>query len=121
MSNDRSRLPPSFSTTVGTHAIGNLEYSLRPAYIGTAVRDTALMDCAATRSLFPLTKQFIYMNHAGAAPMSERARAAIEAVQAEVSHHPPPRAPPPAEAGRRRHTHAPLGGRATAAHAAAPG
>ena len=48
------------------------------------------MDCAATRSLFPLTKQFIYMNHAGAAPMSERARAAIEAVIEQLTNRPYP-------------------------------
>ncbi|HKA51626.1 MAG TPA: aminotransferase class V-fold PLP-dependent enzyme [Candidatus Dormibacteraeota bacterium] len=54
------------------------------------MRDTALMDCAATRSLFPLTKQFIYMNHAGASPMSERARAAIEAVMEQLSTRPYP-------------------------------
>ena len=48
------------------------------------------MDCAATRSLFPLTKQFIYMNHAGAAPMSERGRAAIEAVMEQLTGRPYP-------------------------------
>src|SRR5215469_9066813 len=48
------------------------------------------MDCAATRSLFPLTKQFIYMNHAGVAPMSERARAAIEAVMEQLTSRPYP-------------------------------
>jgi selenocysteine lyase/cysteine desulfurase len=37
------------------------------------------MDTAAARSLFPLTQRFVFMNHAGVAPMSERARAAIDA------------------------------------------
>jgi cysteine desulfurase/selenocysteine lyase len=36
------------------------------------------MDPTAARCLFPLTKQFIFMNHAGVSPMSERAKAAIE-------------------------------------------
>jgi cysteine desulfurase / selenocysteine lyase len=36
------------------------------------------MDPTAARCLFPLTKQFIFMNNAGVAPMSDRARAAIE-------------------------------------------
>src|SRR3981081_947019 len=36
------------------------------------------MDPTAARSLFPLTKQFIFINHAGVSPMSERAKAAIE-------------------------------------------
>jgi selenocysteine lyase/cysteine desulfurase len=59
-------------------------------YIGTGVRDTALMDCVDTRSLFPLTRQFIYMNHAGVAPMSERARASIEAVMEQLTSRPYP-------------------------------
>jgi selenocysteine lyase/cysteine desulfurase len=37
------------------------------------------MDTAAARSLFPLTQRFVFMNHAGVAPLSERGRAAIEA------------------------------------------
>jgi len=36
------------------------------------------MDPSAARSLFPLTKQFIFMNHAGVSPMSERSKAALE-------------------------------------------
>jgi cysteine desulfurase/selenocysteine lyase len=36
------------------------------------------MDPTATRCLFPLTKQFIFMNHAGVSPMSERSKAALE-------------------------------------------
>jgi selenocysteine lyase/cysteine desulfurase len=37
------------------------------------------MDTSAARSLFPLTQRFVFMNHAGVAPLSERGRAAIEA------------------------------------------
>jgi len=37
------------------------------------------MDTAGARSLFPLTQRFVFMNHAGVAPLSERGRAAIEA------------------------------------------
>src|ERR1700736_4107215 len=36
------------------------------------------MEPYEARCLFPLTKQFIFMNHAGVAPMSERARAALD-------------------------------------------
>lgn len=36
------------------------------------------MDTSAARSLFPLTQRFVFMNHAGVAPLSERGRAAIE-------------------------------------------
>ena len=68
------------------------------------------MDCAATRSLFPLTKQFIYMNHAGAAPMSERARAAIEAVMEQLTNRPYPRGLPGEEADRLRQSIARLVG-----------
>ena len=35
------------------------------------------MEPTAARCLFPLTSQFIFMNHAGVSPLSERARAAI--------------------------------------------
>lgn len=35
------------------------------------------MDPTAARCLFPLTTQFIFMNHAGVSPLSERARAAV--------------------------------------------
>lgn len=48
------------------------------------------MDCAVTRSLFPLTKHFIYMNNAGAAPMSERGRAAIAALMEQLTSRPYP-------------------------------
>jgi cysteine desulfurase / selenocysteine lyase len=48
------------------------------------------MDCVATRSLFPLTKHFIYMNNAGAAPMSERGRAAIAALMEQLTSRPYP-------------------------------
>jgi cysteine desulfurase / selenocysteine lyase len=36
------------------------------------------MDPSAARSLFPLTQRYVFMNHAGVAPMSDRGRAAIE-------------------------------------------
>jgi hypothetical protein len=34
------------------------------------------MEPTGARCLFPLTKQFIFMNHAGVPPVSERASAA---------------------------------------------
>jgi hypothetical protein len=34
------------------------------------------MEPTGARCLFPLTKQFIFVNHAGVAPMSERASSA---------------------------------------------
>jgi cysteine desulfurase / selenocysteine lyase len=37
------------------------------------------MEIAAIRTLFPLTQRFVFMNHAGVAPMSDRGRAAIDA------------------------------------------
>ena len=39
---------------------------------------TVALDIAAARSLFPLTQRFVFMNHAGVAPMSDRSRAAID-------------------------------------------
>ncbi|MBJ7598757.1 MAG: hypothetical protein DLM67_11075 [Candidatus Nephthysia bennettiae] len=36
------------------------------------------MDPTDARCFFPLTKQFIFMNHAGVSPMSERSKAALE-------------------------------------------
>lgn len=50
----------------------------------------AHMDPAAARSLFPLSEHYIFMNHAGVAPMSERARAAIETVVGQLSERPYP-------------------------------
>jgi cysteine desulfurase / selenocysteine lyase len=38
------------------------------------------MDPPAARSLFPLTRRCVFMNHAGVAPMSDRGRAAIESL-----------------------------------------
>src|SRR2546430_8366769 len=35
------------------------------------------MDPIAARDLFPLTRRFIFMNHAGVSPMSDRSRAAL--------------------------------------------
>ncbi len=46
------------------------------------------MDTAAARSLFPLTQRFVFMNHAGVAPMSERGRAAIEAQMERLTDRP---------------------------------
>lgn len=37
------------------------------------------MEISAARSLFPLTQRYVFMNHAGVAPMSDRGRAAIAA------------------------------------------
>ncbi len=68
------------------------------------------MDCAATRSLFPLTKQFIYMNNAGIAPMSERGRAAIEALMEQLTRRPYPGGLAGAEADRLRSSIAELVG-----------
>ena len=48
------------------------------------------MDPAASRCLFPLTEHFIYLNHAGSAPMSDRARAAIEALMEHLTCRPYP-------------------------------
>ena len=45
---------------------------------------------AASRCLFPITEHFIYLNHAGCAPMSERARAAIEALTEHLACRPCP-------------------------------
>jgi len=70
--------------------------------LAAGVRDTALMDCADTRSLFPLTRQFIYLNHAGVAPMSERARASIEAVMEQLTSRPYPGGLAAGEADRLR-------------------
>ena len=38
------------------------------------------MDPLEARNLFPITEHYIYLNHAGVAPMSERARAAVLSV-----------------------------------------
>jgi cysteine desulfurase/selenocysteine lyase len=48
------------------------------------------MDPTAARCLFPLTKQFIFMNHAGVSPMSERAKAAIENLMEQLVTRPYP-------------------------------
>src|SRR3982074_93902 len=131
MSKDRSRLPPSFSMTVGTQAYsgiaprlaataeeaivkprdgsqsdqeqgaqpwGTLPRRHPPTFWQTAFRrppasgrpprsqlagccwsssGRALMDPIAARHLFPLTSRYIFMNHAGVSPLSERGRAAL--------------------------------------------
>ena len=46
------------------------------------------MDPLEARDLFPITAQYIFMNHAGASPMSERARAAVEAVAGRLTARP---------------------------------
>jgi selenocysteine lyase/cysteine desulfurase len=48
------------------------------------------MDPAAARCFFPLTKQFIFMNHAGVSPLSDRARAAVEALMEQLTSRPCP-------------------------------
>jgi selenocysteine lyase/cysteine desulfurase len=48
------------------------------------------MEPTAARCLFPLTKQFIFMNHAGDSPMSERAKAAVENVMEQLVTRPYP-------------------------------
>src|SRR5947208_1440666 len=46
------------------------------------------MDPLEARNLFPITEHYIYMNHAGVAPMSERARAAVLSVAETATEHP---------------------------------
>jgi selenocysteine lyase/cysteine desulfurase len=48
------------------------------------------MEPTDARCLFPLTKQFIFMNHAGVAPMCERAKAAVESVMEQLVTRPYP-------------------------------
>src|SRR6266436_5574248 len=48
------------------------------------------MDPAAARCLFPLTRHFIFMNHAGVSPLSDRARAAVEALMEQLTSRPCP-------------------------------
>jgi len=66
------------------------------------------MDPLAARSLFPLTQHFIFMNHAGVAPMSDRARAAIEALMEQMTARPCPDGLAGAEADRLRRSLAAL-------------
>ncbi len=60
------------------------------------------MDPSAARSIFPLTRHFIFMNHAGLAPMSDRARAALEALIGELTDRPCPEGRAGVEADRLR-------------------
>ena len=46
------------------------------------------MDPLEARNLFPITEHYIYMNHAGVAPMSERARAAVLSVTETAAEQP---------------------------------
>jgi cysteine desulfurase / selenocysteine lyase len=62
------------------------------------------MDPAATRCLFPLTEHFIYLNHAGSAPMSDRGRAAIESLIEHLTCRPYPDGLAQEEADRLRRT-----------------
>jgi cysteine desulfurase/selenocysteine lyase len=48
------------------------------------------MDPNAARCFFPLTKQFIFMNHAGVSPLSERAKAALENLMEQLVTRPYP-------------------------------
>ena len=43
------------------------------------------MDPLEARDLYPITRQYIFMNHAGVSPMSERARAAVEAMAGHLT------------------------------------
>lgn len=60
------------------------------------------MDPPAARSLFPLTKRCVFMNHAGVAPMSDRGRAAIESLMERLTDRPYEDGLAEAEAGRLR-------------------
>lgn len=66
------------------------------------------MDPLSARSLFPLTQHFIFMNHAGVAPMSDRARAAIEALMEQMTGRPCPDGLAAEEADRLRRSLAAL-------------
>jgi cysteine desulfurase/selenocysteine lyase len=48
------------------------------------------MDPTGARGFFPLTKQFIFMNHAGVSPMSERSKAALEHLMEQLVTRPYP-------------------------------
>src|SRR5438067_3707484 len=43
------------------------------------------MEPLEARDLYPITRQYIFMNHAGVSPMSERARAAVEAMAGHLT------------------------------------
>ena len=62
------------------------------------------MEPTAARCLFPLTKQFIFMNHAGVSPMSERAKAALENLMEQMVTRPYPEGLSQEEAERLRHS-----------------
>ena len=48
------------------------------------------MDPTTARSLFPVTRTHVFMNHAGVSPMSERGRAAAVTVMAQLADEPCP-------------------------------
>ena len=52
--------------------------------------DSKAVDPLEARDLYPLLRRHIFMNHAGVAPMSERARAAVHQVMEELSARPYP-------------------------------
>jgi cysteine desulfurase/selenocysteine lyase len=62
------------------------------------------MEPTAARSLFPITKQYIFMNHAGVSPMSERAKAALENLMEQMVTRPYPEGLSQEEAERLRHS-----------------
>lgn len=60
------------------------------------------MEPTAARCLFPLTKQFIFLNHAGVSPLSERAKAAVGNLMEQLVTRPYPNGMREEEAGRLR-------------------
>jgi cysteine desulfurase/selenocysteine lyase len=60
------------------------------------------MDPTAARCFFPLTKQFIFMNHAGVAPLCERAKAILENLMEQLVTRPFPEGLEEEESGRLR-------------------
>ena len=62
------------------------------------------MEPTDARCLFPLTKQYIFMNHAGVSPMSERAKAALENLMEQLVTRPYPAGMSQEGAERLRHS-----------------
>jgi selenocysteine lyase/cysteine desulfurase len=60
------------------------------------------MDPPAARSLFPVTRRCVFMNHAGVAPMSDRGRAAIDSLMERLTDRPYEEGLAEAEADRLR-------------------
>ena len=81
------------------------------AYSGPAIQPRHLvMDPPTARSLFPLTRRCVFMNHAGVAPMSDRGRAAIESLVERLTCQPYTEGLAEAEADRLRRSLATLVG-----------